>query len=121
MGSDADYIRRMSDALRSGAKMLSEVCPICNSPLFEVRGELRCIRCDKPVVKVREESEIMSASAPLVLTQLENALSAKIDSLTHLLHRTSDPGEIREISETITSLVKLFHESRRLSELLRKT
>ncbi|MCS6783610.1 MAG: Sjogren's syndrome/scleroderma autoantigen 1 family protein [Candidatus Caldarchaeum sp.] len=121
MSSDADYIRRMSDALRSGAKMLSEVCPVCNSPLFEVKGELRCIRCDKPVVKVREESEILSASTPLVLTQLENAISAKIDVLTHLLHQTADPEEIRQISDTISSLVKLFHESRRLSELLRKT
>ncbi|MCS7137950.1 MAG: hypothetical protein N3H84_08655 [Candidatus Caldarchaeum sp.] len=121
MSSDSDYIRRMSDALRSGAKMLSEVCPVCNSPLFEVGGELRCIRCDKPVVKVREESEIMSASTPLILTQLENAISAKIDGLTHLLQRTTEPEEIRQISETITSLVKLFHESRRLSELLRRT
>ncbi|MEM0440482.1 MAG: Sjogren's syndrome/scleroderma autoantigen 1 family protein [Candidatus Caldarchaeum sp.] len=121
MGSEDDYIRRMSDALRSGAKMLSEVCPICNSPLFEVRGELRCIRCDKPVVIVREESEVMAASTPLVLTHLENALAAKIDALTALLQKATEPEQIRELTETLTSLLKLFHESRRLSEILRKT
>ncbi|MEM2238657.1 MAG: Sjogren's syndrome/scleroderma autoantigen 1 family protein [Candidatus Caldarchaeum sp.] len=121
MSSDADYIKRMSDALRSGAKMLSEICPVCNSPLFEVKGELRCIRCDKPVIRVREESEMLTASTPLILSRLENALSAKIDVLTGLLRRSSEPEEIRVLSETLSSLIKLFHESRKLSETLRKT
>ncbi|MEM4302457.1 MAG: Sjogren's syndrome/scleroderma autoantigen 1 family protein [Candidatus Caldarchaeum sp.] len=121
MSSDANYIKRMSDAIRSGAKMLSEICPVCNSPLFEVKGELRCIRCDKPVIRVREESEMLTASTPLILSRLENALSAKIDVLTVLLQRSSEPEEIRVLSETLSSLIKLFHESRKLSETLRKT
>ncbi len=120
MASDEDYIRKMSDALRSGAKMLSEICPVCNSPLFEIGGELRCIRCDKPVVIVREDSETLVASTPLILSRLENALAAKIDVLTVLLQRSTDPEEIKVLSETLASLVKLFHESRRLSEVLRK-
>ncbi|MEM0384573.1 MAG: Sjogren's syndrome/scleroderma autoantigen 1 family protein [Candidatus Caldarchaeum sp.] len=120
MPSDDDYIKRMSDALRSGAKMLSEICPVCNSPLFEVRNELRCIRCDKPVVRVHEDSEVLAASTPLTLSRLENALSSKIDLLTTLLQRASDPEEIRVLSESLSSLLKLFHESRRLAETLRK-
>jgi len=84
VAAEDDYIRRMSDALRSGARMLSEMCPVCNSPLFEIRGELRCIRCDKPVVKVHEESEVLVASAPLILTRLENAITDKLDVLTNL-------------------------------------
>ncbi|MEM1945901.1 MAG: Sjogren's syndrome/scleroderma autoantigen 1 family protein [Candidatus Caldarchaeum sp.] len=121
MSSDADYIRRMSDALRSGAKMLSEICPVCNSPLFEVKGELRCIRCDKPVVRVHEESETLAASTPIILSRLENALSAKIDVMTALLQRSGEPEEIRLLSETLSSLIKLFRESRKLSEELRKS
>lgn len=116
----SDYIKRMSDALRSGAKMLSEVCPVCSSPLFEIGGEMRCLRCDKPVVKVREESEVYVASTPLVLTQLENAIVAKLDALTALLQQTTEPEEIKQLSETLTSLVKLFHESRKLGETFRK-
>ncbi|MCS6769872.1 MAG: hypothetical protein NZ570_05495 [Candidatus Caldarchaeum sp.] len=115
-----DYVRRMSDALRSGAKMLAEICPVCNSPLFEVDNELRCIRCDKPVVRVHEETEVLAASTPLVLSKLENALSSKIDLLTSLLQKSADPDEIRILSEALASLVKLFHESRRLAETLKK-
>lgn len=101
--------------------MLSEICPICNSPLFEVKGELRCIRCDKPVIRVREETETLAASTPIVLSRLENALSAKIDVLTALLQKSSEPEEIRIISETLSSLIELFHRSRKLAEELRKT
>jgi uncharacterized Zn finger protein (UPF0148 family) len=120
VAAEDDYIRRMSDALRSGARMLSEMCPVCNSPLFEIRGELRCIRCDKPVVKVHEESEVLVASAPLILTRLENAITDKLDILTNFFQRTSEPEELRQLAETIISLIQLFHESRKLSEKLRK-
>jgi uncharacterized Zn finger protein (UPF0148 family) len=120
VAAEDDYIRRMSDALRSGARMLSEMCPVCNSPLFEIRGELRCIRCDKPVVKVHEESEVLVASAPLTLTRLENTITDKLDVLANLLQRTSEPEELRQLAETIISLIQLFHESRKLSEKLRK-
>jgi uncharacterized Zn finger protein (UPF0148 family) len=120
VAAEDDYIRRMSDALRSGARMLSEMCPVCNSPLFEIRGELRCIRCDKPVVKVHQESEVLVASAPLILTRLENAITDKLDVLANLLQRTSEPEELRQLAETIISLIQLFHESRKLSEKLRK-
>jgi len=100
--------------------MLSEICPVCNSPLFEIGDELRCLRCDKPVVIVREESETMSATAPLILSQLENVISAKIDVLTALFQKATEPDEIRTLSETLSSLLKLFHQSRRLNEYLRK-
>jgi uncharacterized Zn finger protein (UPF0148 family) len=120
VAAEDDYISRMSDALRSGARMLSEMCPVCNSPLFEIRGELRCIRCDKPVVKVHEESEVLVASAPLILTRLENAITDKLEVLTNLLQKTSEPEELRQLAETIISLIQLFHESRKLSEKLRK-
>ena len=120
MVSEDDYIRRMSDALRSGAKMLSEICPVCNSPLFEIRGELRCIRCDKPVVRVQEEDEVLVASTPLILTRLENAVTAKLDILTNILMGTNEPEELKQLSETIASLISLFHKSRELSDKLRR-
>jgi hypothetical protein len=60
------------------------------------------------------------ASAPLILTRLENAITDKLDVLTNLLQRTSEPEELRQLAETIISLIQLFHESRKLSEKLRK-
>ncbi|HJJ29588.1 MAG TPA: autoantigen p27 domain-containing protein [Methanocorpusculum sp.] len=35
----------MTEYLLNGAKMLSELCPICESPLFEVKGKKMCVIC----------------------------------------------------------------------------
>ncbi|MEM1944857.1 MAG: Sjogren's syndrome/scleroderma autoantigen 1 family protein [Nitrososphaerota archaeon] len=115
MSADSnDYVRRMSDALRSGAKMLSEVCPVCSSPLFQLGEELWCLKCGRRVVKVKEETEALAASTPYVLTHLEGVIAAKIDELASLLSKTVDPTEVTSLTQTIDRLLATLHRSRRL-------
>jgi UPF0148 protein len=38
----------MAEYLLKGARMLSRCCPTCGSPLFEVKGETRCVVCAEP-------------------------------------------------------------------------
>jgi UPF0148 protein len=38
----------MAEYLLKGARMLSRGCPTCGSPLFEVKGETRCVVCTEP-------------------------------------------------------------------------
>lgn len=35
----------MAEYLLKGGKMLSKTCPVCGSPLFEVKGETICVVC----------------------------------------------------------------------------
>ncbi|MDO9523424.1 MAG: autoantigen p27 domain-containing protein [Methanocorpusculum sp.] len=35
----------MTEYLLNGAKMLSELCPKCEAPLFEVKGKKMCVVC----------------------------------------------------------------------------
>jgi UPF0148 protein len=35
----------MAEYLLKGGKMLSTTCPVCGSPLFEVKGETICVVC----------------------------------------------------------------------------
>ena len=35
----------MAEYLLKGAKMLSRACPVCDSPLFEHKGETFCVVC----------------------------------------------------------------------------
>jgi UPF0148 protein len=35
----------MAEYLLKGAKMLSRACPVCDSPLFEYKGETFCVVC----------------------------------------------------------------------------
>jgi len=115
-----DYIKRMSDALRSGAKMLQETCPVCSSPLFSIRGEMWCLKCDKRVVKVSEVDEIDAATLPYLLNTLTGTLATKIQELNILLQRSSDPEEINKIAQTLESLLKIIRESKRLENELKQ-
>ncbi|MCK4269102.1 MAG: hypothetical protein KAW93_01335, partial [Methanogenium sp.] len=35
----------MAEYLLKGGKMLSKTCPECGAPLFEVKGETKCVVC----------------------------------------------------------------------------
>lgn len=37
----------MAEYLLKGGKMLSKTCPVCHSPLFEYKGETRCVVCQE--------------------------------------------------------------------------
>ncbi len=117
MGED-DYMKRMVDALRSGAKMLSEQCPVCGSPLFEIRGQLWCLKCNKRVVKVRGEEEVGEALTTYILGEVHRTLATKIEELNLQLSRTVDQQEIRELSETLNLLLKTMEQNLKLRKTL---
>jgi len=112
--ASADDVRRMADALRSGGKMTTDVCPICGSPLFQLSGELRCLKCDKKVVKIKDDIEATAAGAPYVLKQMDQSVIRKIEELTIALSRAKDIDEVREAGEAIRSLLWVLSESRKL-------
>lgn len=112
-GSGED-LRRMADALRSGAKMLSEACPACSSPLFDLKGEIWCLRCQKRVVRVRDEGELPEAMLPYVIRNLSTTIISKLEELTLLLTRTSEPENIKRIADSMQSLINLLLSGRSL-------
>lgn len=118
--SKDDYMRRMADALRSGAKMLSEQCPVCGSPLFQVKGELWCLKCNKRVVKVRADEEVGMALTAYSLTETGTVLATKAEELTVLLSRTTDPQEIKRLAETLDTVLKTLEQTLKIQSLLRR-
>jgi len=114
-----DVVKRMADALRSGAKMLSEVCPICGNPLFDVKGEMRCIACDKPVVFVKDESESGRAMYPFILNTLEDVVVSKIDELTARLSRALELEEIEAVSKAIDALLTVLQKGNEIREKMK--
>jgi len=114
-----DVVKRMADALRSGAKMLSETCPICGNPLFDVKGEMRCIACDKPVVVIKDETESGRAMYPFILNTLEDVVVSKIDELTVRLSRALELEEIETISKAIDALLTVLQKGNEIREKMR--
>ena len=46
----------MAEYLLSGAKMLAEICPNCNAPLFEVNGKKLCVVCADAAARAQTPS-----------------------------------------------------------------
>ncbi|MCS7094673.1 MAG: hypothetical protein NZ988_02535 [Thaumarchaeota archaeon] len=115
-----EKVKRLAAALKSGAKLRTESCPECGSPLVEVKGQVMCAICDKPVVIVRDETEAGRAIYPYILSTLEEVTVAKIDELTKLLARTGDPEEIERIAETIDALISVLKKGLELQQSLRE-
>lgn len=101
----------MSEALKAGGKMLAHTCPVCGNPLFDIKGEMRCVACDKPVVVVRDQAESGRALLPIVLSSLEGVVVEKIDELTGRLAGLVDLSEIEETARTIDSLLSVLRKS----------
>jgi len=118
--SEDNYMKRMADALRSGAKMLSEQCPVCGSPLFEIKGELWCLKCNKRVIKVKSDEDIEAALTAYSLGQTTRVLATKIEELTILLSRTTDPDEIHKLSEVLSSLLKTYDQTVKIERILKE-
>src|SRR5207249_11633340 len=70
----SDDVKRMADLLKSGATMLSDVCPNCGSPLFKVKGEIFCAKCNKPVVYARATGPQATVSASMPLESVEQTV-----------------------------------------------
>lgn len=114
---DKDYTRRMADALRSGAKMLAEHCPVCNSPLFEIRNQIWCLKCDKRVVKVRGEEDVDEAIAAIMLSEAAKTLVMKIEEVTLLLKRSVDVEESKKLAEAMKTLLETLEKATTLRKI----
>lgn len=96
-------MREMAEMLRRGARMLGTHCPECGAPLFQLKtGETFCPR-ERREVKIVGEGE-----DPEAIKQgatLEKTLQAKLLLLQRRLEASTDPAEIRELTQTITAVL----------------
>ncbi|ARM75693.1 Sjogren's syndrome/scleroderma autoantigen 1 family protein [Acidianus manzaensis] len=70
-----DSIKKAAELLRQGATMLSESCPICNSPLFKlksgdivcpVHGKVYLVKSDEEEAKIKREFSLDSVEGILI-------------------------------------------------------
>ena len=111
--SDEEYIEQLADMLKSGATMLGDHCPECNSPLFNIQGEIRCPRCNKRVVKVKVGEEL-PVSASFQLNDVERTILMKIQEVNKLITEEKDLTNLEKLSnllikwlETLEKVMKI--------------
>ena len=110
----SEVVERMADLLKSGATMLSDTCPQCQSPLFKVKNELLCVKCNRPVVVVKateDESNVVAAQA---LGKLEQTALMKINEINSSLKVENDPAKIEKLRLSLSDWLTVVERVRKL-------
>jgi len=113
--NDVARMKRMVDLLRSGATMLADICPICNSPLFKLKsGDVYCPGCEKRVVFVKEGEDVAKATQIQVISELTSTASQKLMELTNMAKYESDVDRLYELGRCMLTWLEIFERARKL-------
>lgn len=96
-------VKKMAEALQSGAVMMAAHCEACSAPLFRYRdGKVKCVNCDKlykPSIEGKGFEELSS---------LEYGKEEAISILKEIEKRILDFNDERELRNIIESLRKVL-------------
>lgn len=111
----------MADLLKSGATMLSDICPECGSPLFKVKGDVFCAKCNKPVVYARATGPQATISPSMLLESVEQTIMGKINDANQLLKSEKDPEKLSAYSNLVFGWLSMVEKLRSLRDSLRES
>jgi UPF0148 protein len=109
-------VKRMAELLKSGATMLSDVCPECGSPLFRIKGEVFCAKCNKPVVYARATGPQATVSPSHLLDSLEQTVVAKLNEANEFLKSEKDPQKLASYSNLVFGWLSTLEKLRTVKE-----
>ena len=117
--------RVMADLLKSGHKMLSLSCPVCNNPIFQKKsGTTFCAICNREVLLVDKDSnknDVVlkpTVNNPLEITNLDSEIKSvfidKINWIAHKLENETQLHIVNEYLELILNLLKILEKLKSL-------
>ncbi|MFH0850041.1 MAG: Sjogren's syndrome/scleroderma autoantigen 1 family protein [Candidatus Bathyarchaeota archaeon] len=105
-------MKEMGELLRKGARMMSEACPECGTPLFRLKsGEIVCPSCNRPVKMVKGDETQESLAQQ---SSLEATLRKKITEVQTMIEGERDPTAIRELTDTLMALLGALERVKKL-------
>ena len=112
----AEDVKRMAELLKSGATMLSDICPECGSPLFRIKGEVFCAKCNKPVVYARAMGPQATVSPSHLLDSLEQTIVAKLNEANEFLRAEKNPEKLSVYSNLVFGWLSTLEKLRAVRE-----
>jgi UPF0148 protein len=103
----------MSELLRSGATMLFEHCPECNSPLFQVGDKIWCSNCNRRVVIVGDDEEAPATAEPALL-DVERVILGEVMECTHRIKDAKDLDAQRQLGHLLITWLDVLERLKRL-------
>jgi len=112
VGLSEGSMKKMGELLRQGARMLSDACPECGTPLFQLSsGEVICPMCNRSIKYVKGDAD---PKAEAHRERLEESLRKKIDEVQKRLDEANDPALIGEFTDTLMKLMEALERAKKL-------
>ena len=112
----ADDVKHMADLLKSGATMLSDICPECGSPLFKIKGEVFCAKCNKPVVYAKATGPQATVSPGHLLESLEQTIMAKLIEANEFLKTEKEAEKLAVYSNLVFGWLSTLEKLRAVKD-----
>lgn len=99
---EEELIKKITETLLAGGKMLGVHCGRCKSPLFELRGKIVCPICGEVQEDEKKEPREHAGS----LEKLEKALYSKLEALIQQLEEEKDISKTPQLLESIRATLE---------------
>ena len=102
-----EQIKKMAELLKSGAAMLQDTCPVCNSPLFKLEDKTFCVKCGTSPTsgsKVTSRPHYVRTA----LTKMNSTVLRRIDELEVEIAKTTDLDKLSQLAKLTLVLLKIL-------------
>ena len=107
-----DQVKKMGQLLRSGATMLQETCPTCNSPLFKFEGKVLCVNCGPQ--SPRRAEPVKSVDLDAMVLKMMSTILIKLDKLNDEVSKTTDFNNLYLLGKVTLTFLRTLEYLRRL-------
>ena len=112
-------IKKMAEALRSGATMMIEACPQCNSPLIKMPStEIYCFKCNQKVIIAKADENASGKTSPQKLTQLEDTLFEKLQLLEEKIKPEKDLENLQPLMMLVLNCLTSIETLRKIRDTI---
>ena len=107
-------IKKMANLLKSGAILLSDQCPKCSSPLFNIKGKIYCAKCEKPVQIISGKEDEERFKKKITLEYVEDILNLKLKEIADTIKSETRTDNLSEKISLISNYLDVLEKLKRL-------
>ena len=101
---EKEKLKRTSDILLKGGKLLGGACPQCGGLLLLYQGRTVCVNCDN----ISEIAKITIVSTADIARRVENLVSKKIEEVARHLENEEDIKKQTHLAELLLKFMEIL-------------
>ena len=101
---EKEKLKRTSDILLKGGKLLGGACPQCGGLLLLYQGRTVCVNCDN----ISEIAKITIVSTADIARRVENLVSKKIEEVARHLENEEDLKKQTHLAELLLKFMEIL-------------